>query len=152
MKNLVTVIFILFSSLAGSLAHAEYRVFVLLLSNTKNASARQIQTTLDPEQYKTFKHAADGQMERIRLAEERKRFEEAVKPVDELLNNVSTTKPTEPETPVEDTYPFPASQSTNWPMLDPDQELPSPANVQSNPQPQGDQSIFQSFSTPQAPN
>ncbi|MBC7740897.1 MAG: hypothetical protein H7061_01790 [Bdellovibrionaceae bacterium] len=35
-------------------AKAEYRTFTLLLTNTKTKSAKHIQTTLDPNQYKTI--------------------------------------------------------------------------------------------------
>ena len=34
-----------------SLAQAEYRVFTLLIENTKSQVNRQIESTLDPEQY-----------------------------------------------------------------------------------------------------
>lgn len=47
--------------LFSSLAQAEYRVFILLLSNKKAATARQIQTTLDPEQYKTLYPLNEGE-------------------------------------------------------------------------------------------
>jgi hypothetical protein len=42
-------------------AKAEYRVFILLLNNSKTSTARQIQTTLDPEQYKTLYPLNEGE-------------------------------------------------------------------------------------------
>jgi hypothetical protein len=56
-KKIFLVLVILFTSIA----QAEYRVFILLLSNKKNASTRQIQTTLDPEQYKTLYPLNEGE-------------------------------------------------------------------------------------------
>ena len=42
-------------------ANAEYRVFMLLLENEKSHTSRQIQTTLDPEQYITVFPLNDGE-------------------------------------------------------------------------------------------
>ena len=52
---------VLFTLLASITAQAEYRVFMLLLSNTKAASAKQIQTTLDPDQYRTLFPLNEGE-------------------------------------------------------------------------------------------
>lgn len=52
MRPLSLFIFIFIFSLWFSItAQAEYRVFMLLLENKKTGAARQIQSTLDPEQY-----------------------------------------------------------------------------------------------------
>ncbi|MBC7420299.1 MAG: hypothetical protein H7328_06175 [Bdellovibrio sp.] len=50
--------------LFGSLpSQAEYRVFVLQLVNSKTNVVRQIQTTLDPEQYETYyPHSPDEKL------------------------------------------------------------------------------------------
>jgi hypothetical protein len=50
MGKILAIPFIIFSLTAN----AEYRVFTLLVSNLKNQEARQIETTLDPEQYATI--------------------------------------------------------------------------------------------------
>ena len=47
--------------LITSSAFAEYRVFVLSLSNAKTQVVRQVQTTLDPEQYTTIFPLGDGE-------------------------------------------------------------------------------------------
>lgn len=39
--------------------HAEYRVFKLQLTNTKTKQVRQIQSTLDPDQYKSLYEPKD---------------------------------------------------------------------------------------------
>jgi len=56
-KNFLVISLIFFTSIA----QAEYRVFMLLLSNQKTSTARQIQTTLDPEQYKTLYPLNEGE-------------------------------------------------------------------------------------------
>ena len=44
-------------------AKSEYRVFIMNLTNEKTNSVRQIQSTLDPEQYQTlYPHAADEKL------------------------------------------------------------------------------------------
>ncbi len=47
-------LFIMTSLLMTELIYADYRVFVLHLINEKTNVIRQIQTTLDPEQYETI--------------------------------------------------------------------------------------------------
>lgn len=41
-----------FSILAPAFTFAEYRVFKLQITNAKNQNVRQVQSTLDPEQYR----------------------------------------------------------------------------------------------------
>jgi hypothetical protein len=55
-----TVLAVLITTLTLQ-AHAEYRVFILLLENSKTATTRQIQTTLDPEQYITLYPLNEGE-------------------------------------------------------------------------------------------
>lgn len=45
---------------------------------------------LSPVQFQDFKNAAEDQIERKRRAEEERRFKEAMAPIDEILNNLST--------------------------------------------------------------
>lgn len=49
-RLLVSVILVFLTSTA----FAEYRVFSLIIVNQKNQATRQIQSTLDPEQYRTL--------------------------------------------------------------------------------------------------
>ena len=44
----------LFVFLLSSYASAEYRVFTLMITNTKTGENKQFDSTLDPEQYQTF--------------------------------------------------------------------------------------------------
>lgn len=44
----------LLSFLLCASAHAEYRVFTLMINNEKTNESRQFDSTLDPDQYQTF--------------------------------------------------------------------------------------------------
>ena len=60
-KKAVRNIFAALIIFSTSAAFAEYRVFVLLLSNTKTSTSRQIQTNLDPEQFITLYPLNEGE-------------------------------------------------------------------------------------------
>ncbi len=58
----ISLIFIAISFLSQA-ATAEYRVFILNLENSKTKTVRQIQSTLDPEQYETiYPHSSDEKL------------------------------------------------------------------------------------------
>lgn len=46
--------FFLLAFLLSSTVHAEYRVFTLMIANDKTNENRQFDSTLDPDQYKTY--------------------------------------------------------------------------------------------------
>jgi len=49
-----SVFFYFACTLFSSMVFAEYRVFTLQITNTKTNTNRQFDSTLDPEQYKSF--------------------------------------------------------------------------------------------------
>lgn len=53
MQKIFFTIFILLQ-FKSNFAFAEYRVFVLKITNTKTSEVKTINSTLDPEQYKSF--------------------------------------------------------------------------------------------------
>lgn len=59
MKLRLIFLFLFFSS---TYLNAEYRVFKLQFKNSKTNQIRQIQSTLDPEQYKTLFPLTEGEI------------------------------------------------------------------------------------------
>lgn len=54
-------------------------------------------THLTQPQFLNFKRAADGALNRIKQAEEQKRFKEAMTPIDDVLTKIASTSLEEPE-------------------------------------------------------
>lgn len=82
--------------------------YVMLFTNLKNVASGNADKTilaytpLSDTQFQTFKEAAQTQIEERRRKEEEKRFNEALSPIDNLLNQVKHT--TTPEPDPEKTY------------------------------------------------
>lgn len=76
--------------------------YVMLFTNLKNVAAGSADKTilaytqLSDSQFQTFKEAAEAQIEERRRKEEEKRFNDALSPIDNLLNQAKSTS-TEPE-------------------------------------------------------
>lgn len=111
--------------------------YVMIFTNIKNitqGSSDKIvlaYTQLADEQFSRFKSTAESQLEKIKKAEEEKRFNEALSPIDDLLNdhltqnNDSATEPGENQTKSEsvdglDMYPVegPFGKAGNSTSLD----------------------------------
>lgn len=63
-------------------------------------------THLTQDQFMNFKRAADGALNRIKQAEEQKRFKEAMTPIDEVLTKIASTSLEEPEPEEKNEAPF----------------------------------------------
>lgn len=69
--------------------------YVMIFNNLKNIAEGRGEKVilayiyLTDSQFSKFKIVADGRIEALRRAEEEKRFNQAIKPIDELLNKVS---------------------------------------------------------------
>ncbi len=77
--------------------------FVLIFTNLKNVQEGTCEkvilayTDLSAEQFQRFKHASDEQLEKVRKAEEEKRFNAALEPLDQTLEELYTSPQPEPE-------------------------------------------------------
>lgn len=97
-------------------------------------------THLTQAQFMNFKRAADGALNRIKQAEEQKRFKEAMTPIDDVLTKIASTslKELEPEekieAPKEDladfTYPQPQKENQDF------DNTPKASDYQPETQPQ----------------
>lgn len=70
--------------------------YIILFNNLKYISQQCTEKIilayihLSESQFKNFKSAADKQLEKIKKAEEEKRFKEAMSPIDEILDELAT--------------------------------------------------------------
>lgn len=73
--------------------------FVMIFNNLKNVSEGSSEKVilayvyLEEEQFSKFRIAADRQIAERKKAEEERKFKEVLEPIDELLNQVSTSEP-----------------------------------------------------------
>lgn len=102
--------------------------YVLLFNNLKKIEADGescvnkvilAYTHLTQVQFMNFKRAADGALNRIKQAEEQKRFKEAMIPIDDVLTKIASSSLEEPEEKIEAPFDNTPKTSDYQPQIQP---------------------------------